>query len=234
MTRTVQLKIYRYDPDKDAKPYMQDVTVELKDTDKMLLDALQRIKSDEILFSNVANYEENGFRFYTLASEGFVGDYYRVGNDVLHSDWQDSGAPGSPAILGYKGDASAFDLNRFLLTTNSANFYGNASGSERIYIHASPDGVSASFSMLLPVENWGFPGTEIFLGAQFKHIKAFWFTAESGVGFGIDDVVIDEPDGVGLPEPGSVGLLALALAGLRAATRRTATSGRPATAAGGN
>jgi succinate dehydrogenase / fumarate reductase iron-sulfur subunit len=46
MARTVQLKIYRYDPDKDAKPYMQDVTVELKDTDKMLLDALQRIKSD--------------------------------------------------------------------------------------------------------------------------------------------------------------------------------------------
>src|SRR4051795_12033525 len=46
MTRTVQLKIYRYDPDKDSKPYMQDITVELKDTDKMLLDALQRIKSD--------------------------------------------------------------------------------------------------------------------------------------------------------------------------------------------
>src|SRR5574343_341112 len=46
MPRTLKLKIYRYDPDKDAKPYMQDVTVELKDTDKMLLDALQRIKSD--------------------------------------------------------------------------------------------------------------------------------------------------------------------------------------------
>lgn len=46
MARTVQLKIYRYDPDKDTKPYMQDVTVELQDTDKMLLDALQRIKSD--------------------------------------------------------------------------------------------------------------------------------------------------------------------------------------------
>ena len=46
MARTVQLKIYRYDPDKDSKPYMQDVTVELKDTDKMLLDVLQRIKAD--------------------------------------------------------------------------------------------------------------------------------------------------------------------------------------------
>lgn len=46
MTRTLKFKIYRYDPDKDDKPYMQDLTVELKPTDKMLLDALQRIKSD--------------------------------------------------------------------------------------------------------------------------------------------------------------------------------------------
>ena len=46
MTRTVHLKIYRYDPDKDAKPYMQDVTVELQPNDKMLLDAIQRIKAD--------------------------------------------------------------------------------------------------------------------------------------------------------------------------------------------
>jgi succinate dehydrogenase / fumarate reductase iron-sulfur subunit len=46
MSRTMKFKIYRYDPDKDAKPYWQDLTVELHDTDKMLLDALQRIKSD--------------------------------------------------------------------------------------------------------------------------------------------------------------------------------------------
>ena len=46
MPRTVSLQIYRYDPDKDAKPYMQDLTVELQDADKMLLDALQRIKAD--------------------------------------------------------------------------------------------------------------------------------------------------------------------------------------------
>jgi len=46
MTRTVKFQIYRYDPDKDAKPYMQDLTVTLHDTDKMLLDALQRIKAD--------------------------------------------------------------------------------------------------------------------------------------------------------------------------------------------
>ncbi|HEY6772571.1 MAG TPA: succinate dehydrogenase iron-sulfur subunit, partial [Oxalicibacterium sp.] len=46
MGRTIRLQIYRYDPDKDEKPYMQDVTVELHPHDKMLLDALQRIKAD--------------------------------------------------------------------------------------------------------------------------------------------------------------------------------------------
>ena len=52
-TRTVRFSIYRYDPDKDAKPYMQDLTVELEPTDKMLLDALMRIKQvtdDSIAF----------------------------------------------------------------------------------------------------------------------------------------------------------------------------------------
>src|SRR5438477_1672201 len=46
MPRTFQFQIYRYDPDKDAKPTMQHLTVELQDTDKMLLDALLRIKAD--------------------------------------------------------------------------------------------------------------------------------------------------------------------------------------------
>jgi succinate dehydrogenase / fumarate reductase, iron-sulfur subunit len=43
-TRTVRFSIYRYDPDKDAKPYMQNLEVVLAPTDKMLLDALMRIK----------------------------------------------------------------------------------------------------------------------------------------------------------------------------------------------
>lgn len=42
--RTVQFKIYRYDPDKDNAPYMQDITVELEQSDKKLLDALVRLK----------------------------------------------------------------------------------------------------------------------------------------------------------------------------------------------
>jgi succinate dehydrogenase / fumarate reductase iron-sulfur subunit len=44
--RVVRFEIYRYDPDRDAKPYMQKLEVKLQPTDKMLLDALMRIKSD--------------------------------------------------------------------------------------------------------------------------------------------------------------------------------------------
>lgn len=44
--QTMRFSIYRYDPDKDSKPYMQDLVVELMPTDKMLLDALFRIKLD--------------------------------------------------------------------------------------------------------------------------------------------------------------------------------------------
>ena len=41
--RTFQ--IYRYDPDTDAKPYMQTIEVELDGTERMLLDALMKLKA---------------------------------------------------------------------------------------------------------------------------------------------------------------------------------------------
>jgi succinate dehydrogenase / fumarate reductase, iron-sulfur subunit len=44
--RTVHFEIYRYDPDKDQQPYMQKLQVTLQPSDKMLLDALMRIKSE--------------------------------------------------------------------------------------------------------------------------------------------------------------------------------------------
>ncbi len=42
--RTVKFEIYRYDPDKDERPYMQKLDVVVEPTDKMLLDVLVRIK----------------------------------------------------------------------------------------------------------------------------------------------------------------------------------------------
>ena len=44
--RRMKFSIYRFDPDKDQKTYMQDIEVELLPTDKMLLDALMRIKAE--------------------------------------------------------------------------------------------------------------------------------------------------------------------------------------------
>ena len=49
MKRT--FKIYRYDPERDAKPYMQTIEVELDGHERMLLDALMKIKAQDPTFS---------------------------------------------------------------------------------------------------------------------------------------------------------------------------------------
>jgi len=48
----MKLSIYRYDPDKDEKPYMKDYDVPLEHSDRMLLDALVKVKTldDSIAF----------------------------------------------------------------------------------------------------------------------------------------------------------------------------------------
>jgi len=43
----VKFRIYRYDPDRDEKPYMKDYDVRLDPHDRMLLDALVRIKEQD-------------------------------------------------------------------------------------------------------------------------------------------------------------------------------------------
>jgi succinate dehydrogenase / fumarate reductase iron-sulfur subunit len=49
--QTMKFKVYRYNPDADAKPYMQDVEVKLEPSDRMLLDALMRLKEQDDTFS---------------------------------------------------------------------------------------------------------------------------------------------------------------------------------------
>ncbi|RYY80331.1 MAG: succinate dehydrogenase iron-sulfur subunit [Moraxellaceae bacterium] len=50
MSRTRIFEIYRYDPDKDKAPYMQTYKLELADGERMLLDALLKLKKvDETL-----------------------------------------------------------------------------------------------------------------------------------------------------------------------------------------
>jgi len=47
MSRTLQFKIYRYNPQSDDKPRMQDISIKLGENDRKLLDALTRIKSKD-------------------------------------------------------------------------------------------------------------------------------------------------------------------------------------------
>jgi succinate dehydrogenase / fumarate reductase iron-sulfur subunit len=45
--RTLQFKLYRFDPDKDRVPRMQDISVEVDSTDRKLLDALVKLKAKD-------------------------------------------------------------------------------------------------------------------------------------------------------------------------------------------
>jgi succinate dehydrogenase / fumarate reductase iron-sulfur subunit len=57
-TSTMQFKIYRYDPDKDNAPYMQDISVEVDFAlDRKLLDILTRLKAkdDTIVVSSLVS-----------------------------------------------------------------------------------------------------------------------------------------------------------------------------------
>lgn len=47
----MRLSLYRYNPDTDAKPYMRDYEVALEPTDRMLLDALIRLKEQDDTFA---------------------------------------------------------------------------------------------------------------------------------------------------------------------------------------
>jgi succinate dehydrogenase / fumarate reductase iron-sulfur subunit len=58
----MRLKIYRYDPDKDAAPYFKDYDVKLDPADRMLLDALMRVKE-----------VDDGFAFRRSCREGVCG-----------------------------------------------------------------------------------------------------------------------------------------------------------------
>jgi succinate dehydrogenase / fumarate reductase iron-sulfur subunit len=42
--RTVEFSIYRFDPDRDEKPYMQSISLELDGTERKLLGALVKLK----------------------------------------------------------------------------------------------------------------------------------------------------------------------------------------------
>lgn len=161
-------------------------------------------------FQCVDSYTENGFRFdFANNGDGFstsVGNYFNNGTDVFHGH-----APGLSLITLSAIDGSLFSLESFRLTTLVDTWS----------VNALSDGVNVSASQLLPEEAWGAApgqGTNplIVLGAGFTNVKSITFTGLTG-GIGFDDFSVVKTS---VPEPTSVALLALSIAGIGFARRQ--------------
>jgi hypothetical protein len=106
-----------------------------------------------------------------------------------------------------------FDLNYFVLTSNTDDGGYLASGNEQAYVEGFNSNVSTGAPVLLPSEDWGFPVTQIYLGSAFDAVdKVVVFVTNRVDCFGMDEFYIDEaaPDPF-VPEPTSIGLLLTAV-----------------------
>jgi hypothetical protein len=184
-----------------------------------LLDGTTATTNNADSFDNVDYYEENGFRldFQPNGSNPFsshVGDYYDAGNDVIHAHWETGGLGEITTIEITKIGGGTFDLNYFILTSNTDTGGGAASGNEMAFIEGFETGLSTGAAMMLPTDDWGFPASQIFLGSAFDMVDSVQFTVTNTVDcFGMDEFFIDEP-APGVPVPGALALFGIGLAGL--------------------
>ena len=169
------------------------------------------------LESDVNFYTESGFVLDYIGGSGFssfVGDYYMTGNDVIHGHW----GMGMSSIDIYKAGGGTFDLNYFVLTSNTQMGGGPHTGNERVTIEGFLNGASTGTAFLLPPEDWGFPAIDVFMSSNFDLVDRVKIVGNNSFCYGMDEFYIDQSAPV--PEPTAGALLALGLGGL-IALRRT-------------
>ena len=167
--------------------------------------------------SDVDFYTESGFVLDYIGGSGFssnVGTYYGGSNDVIHGHW----GMGMSSIDIYKAGGGTFDLNYFVLTSNTEIGGWHATGNERVTIEGFLNGVSTGTAFLLPPEDWGFPAIDVFVSTNFDLVDRVKIVGSNSFCYGMDEFYIDQSAPV--PEPTASALLALGLGGL-IALRRT-------------
>jgi hypothetical protein len=193
-----------------------------------LLNNTTVVTSNNINYQGVDYYEQAGFKLDFLpnsGSAGFstnIGNYYGGGNDVIHAHWESGNFGNVTAIEITKIGGGTFDLNYFVLTSNTFQGGGPANGTELAFVEGFVNNVSTGV-MQLPPENWGFPAQQIFLNSLFDAVDTVRFFVSSNVDcFGMDSFFIDEEAPGTVSEPGSLALAGLSLLALGAARRRRA------------
>jgi hypothetical protein len=186
------------------------------------LDTSTQTTNNVALWNDVDYYEEGGFRLDFLpnaGSAGFashVGVYYppaappyHLPNDVIHSHWATGNFGGVTTVRITKNTPGTFDLNYFILTSNTEFGGGIASGNERAFVRGYNGGLPTGPAVLLPSQDWGFftfpQVAQIFLGPDFNAVDRVDFYVENSVDcFGMDEFYIDQPAPGTVPEASSL------------------------------
>ena len=141
--------------------------------------------TDSTSCSSVDYYEEDGFIFDFIGSYEYVGDYYNANNSVVHAHWQ----LGLESMEIRKVGGGSFDLNYFVLTSNTIVGGGWANGLEETYVEAWANGVMLERLLLTP-DTWGFVGInnvgsplqtdpQMYMSSNFDAVDTVRFTSAS-------------------------------------------------------